>query len=267
MSLEKSEALMLKAFNWSESSRTVIFFTREFGKIALIDKGGRRFASKRGRLLPFARLELTFHASEKSGRGYVTDSDLLELYEFQKDGTLGRLAYASAACELLNLILPEEEPLPALFGYATAFLNKVNSVDKRALPAVFVTFFLRLLSQLGYHPSLGYCISCSVNCEETAPADGMISFSPERGGYVCPSCQRVGEYYIGLSSGGFRTLMQLQTASLDDASIMQISYQEASLMLELLTRFLAYQAGVTADLKSLEFLEKLKNSHLGPDKG
>jgi len=267
MPLEKSEAFMLKAFNWSESSRTVIFFTREFGKLALIDKGGRRMASKRGRLMPFARMELTFHASEKSGRGYISDSDLLELYEFQEDGTLGRLAYASAACELLNLILPEGEPLPALFSYVAGFFGKANSVDKRSLASVFVTFFLRLLSQLGYHPSLTYCIGCGLNWEESSSHAETVCFSPERGGYVCPSCQRVGEYYIGLSSGGFRTLTQLQTASLDEASLMQIGYQEASLMLELLTRFLSYQAGVSPDLKSLEFLEKLKNSHLGSEKG
>ncbi len=264
MPLEKAEAFMLKAFNWSESSRTVIFFTREFGKIALVDKGGRRVAGKRGRLMPFARMELTFHASEKSGRGYVSDSDLLELYEFQKDGTLGRLAYASAVCELLNLLLPDEEPLPALFGYVIGFLEKVNSVDKHSLPSLFVTFFLRLLSQLGYHPSLTYCIGCGENWDETAANADVVRFSPERGGYVCPSCQRVGEYYIGLSSGGYRTLTQLQTASLDEASLMQVGYQEASLMLELLTRFLSYQAGVSGDLKSLEFLEKLKNSPLGP---
>jgi DNA repair protein RecO (recombination protein O) len=264
MPLEKSDAFMLKAFNWSESSRTVIFFTREFGKIALVDKGGRRVAGKRGRLMPFARMELTFHASERSGRGYISDSDLLELYEFQKDGTLGRLAYASAACELLHLLLPEEEPLPSLFNYAVMFFEKTNSVDKRALPSLFVAFFLRLLSQLGYHPSLTYCIGCGLSWEEESSKSDVVAFSPERGGYVSPSCQQVGEYYIGLSSGGYRTLTQLQTASLDEASLMQIGYQEASSMLELLTRFLSYQAGVSADLKSLEFLEKLRNSPLGP---
>ena len=264
MSLEKSDAFMLKAFNWSESSRTVIFFTRDFGKLALIDKGGRKLATKRGRLLPFARMELTFHASERSGRAYISDSDLIELYEFQRDGTLGRLAYASAACELLNLLLPEEEPLPSLFGYVGTYFEKTNTVDKRSLPSLFVAFFLRLLSQLGYHPSLTYCIGCGLSWEEKSSNADVVAFSPERGGYVCPSCQQVGEYYIGLSSGGYRTLTQLQAASLDEASLMLIGYQEASLMLELLTRFLSYQAGVSPDLKSLEFLEKLKNSPLGP---
>ena len=266
MPLEKAEAVMLKAFNWSESSRTVVFFTREFGKLALIDKGGRKFATKRGRLLPFARIELTFHKSERTSRGYISDSELIELYEFEKEGTLGRLAYASGACELLQLLLPDEESLPALFNYLLGFLDKINSSDKRVLASLFITFFLRLLSQLGYHPSLSYCIGCGNDFEQSAPRTGLVYFSPERGGYVCPACQRVGEYYIGVSSGGYRLLMQLQTASLDEASAIQIGYQEASQMLEALTKFLSYQAGVASDLKSLEFLEKLKNTHLGSEK-
>jgi len=266
MPLEKTEAILLKTFNWSESSRTVLFFTREFGKIALIDKGGRTFATKRGRLLPFARIELTFHKSERTSRGYISDSELLELYEFQKDGTLGRLAYASGACELLNLLLPEEEALPALFTYFLSFLERMNKAEKQFLPSVFVTFFLRLLSQLGYHPSLSYCIACGKDFEESGPKNGLAYFSPERGGYVCPACQRLGEYYIGVSSGGYRLLMKLQTCSLDEASSVQIGYQEASLMLEALTKFLSYQAGIASDLKSLEFLEKLKNSQLGVEK-
>jgi DNA repair protein RecO (recombination protein O) len=267
MPLEKSEALMLKAFNWSESSRTVVFFSRDFGKIALIDKGGRTFATKRGRLQPFALMELTYHQSERTSRGYISDSDLIKLFDFEKEGTLGRLAYASAACELLNLLLPEEEPLPALFTYVLGFMEKVNVVEKRYLPSVFITFFLRLLSQLGYHPSLSYCIGCGKDFGEVEQLTDTVYFSPERGGFVCPACQRLGEYYIGVSVGGFRLLMRLQTASLDEASAVQIGYQEAALVLEALTRFLSYQAGVASDLKSLEFLEKLKHSHLGSEKG
>ena len=63
MALEKTEAVVLKAFNWSESSRTVLFFSRRFGRIALVDKGGRSFKSKRGRVTPFAKLEISFYQS------------------------------------------------------------------------------------------------------------------------------------------------------------------------------------------------------------
>jgi DNA repair protein RecO (recombination protein O) len=107
MSLEKTEAVVLKAFNWSESSRTIVFFSRRFGKLALIDKGGRSLKSKRGRIVAFATLEVTFYASHKESPGYIRDVDPIATFSFDKEGTLGRLAYGSAGCELLHSLLPE----------------------------------------------------------------------------------------------------------------------------------------------------------------
>jgi hypothetical protein len=53
---------------------------------------------------------------------------------------------------------------------------------------------------------------------------------------------------------------------LTEAATVPIGYQEASLMIDALTKFLSYQSGLVSGLKSLEFLEKLKNSHLTLEK-
>jgi len=257
MSLEKTEAVLLKSFNWSESSRTVVFFSRRFGKLALVDRGGRSLKSRRGRLLPFARMEITFYHSEKETRGYISDIDLVRAWSFESDGSLGRLAYGSAACELCHLLLPEEEPLPRLYDFFTTFLEYVEAVDKRSLAGVFIAFFLRLLSQLGYHPSL---TDCSV-CGRPIEPNGSVAMSEERGGAVCPSCQSPADYYIHLSANCFAHLAALQEASLKEAALRAISFRQTSQILEVLTRLLASQAGVKGDLKSLEFLHKLKNGN------
>ena len=115
LSTIKVRNVILKMFNWSESSRTVIFFSKEFGKLPLIDKGGRSFKSKRGRLQSFSQLGLTFYSSEKESSGYISDIELIKMYSFEKEGTLGRLAYASAACELLNLLLPQGQTQETLY--------------------------------------------------------------------------------------------------------------------------------------------------------
>ena len=140
MSLEKSEAILLKAYNWSESSRTVVFFSVDYGRIALVDKGGRSMKSRRGRILPFARMEISFYHSQKETSGYVREIELIEAFSFEDNGSLGRLAYASAASELLNLLLPEEEPQQLLYHYFASFLKLVEKSDKKALPSLFVAF-------------------------------------------------------------------------------------------------------------------------------
>jgi DNA repair protein RecO (recombination protein O) len=262
MPLEKSEAIILKSFNWSESSRMVVFFTEEYGKLKLTDRGGRSMKTKRGRLTPFARLDVTFYLSEKQSSGYISDSELLELYSLERDGTLGRLAYASAACELLYLLLPEREIQPGLYRYVISYLTMIDTVEKHSLPSVFICFFLRLLSQLGYHPSLAYCVGSDTPVEMFTEAGAPVVFSAERGGVVSPPCQRPGEYYIRLSYACFHHLLVLQTASLAEAAAHRVTFAEAAEMLEAMAKFVRYQADLPANLKSLEFLNKLKKTHL-----
>ncbi len=262
MALEKSEAVVLKTYNWSESSRTAVFFTARFGKVALVDKGGRSAKSKRGRLMPFAHLEVTFYKSEKQVSAYLRDCDIIREFSLEKSGSLGRLAYGSAASELLWLLLPEGEPQPALFVYFLRFLDKIAEQEKQFLPALFISFFLRTMSQLGYHPSLAYCTGCSKGQEEIAPTGGKLMFSAERGGLICPSCQKPGEYYIGLSVQQARLLSVLQRASLDEAATVPLGFQEATLLVDTLTKFVKHHSGLVSDIKSLEFLDKLKSSQL-----
>jgi DNA repair protein RecO (recombination protein O) len=259
MPLEKTEAVILRTANWSESSRTVVAFSRDFGKMTLVDKGGRRFSTKRGRLVPFARLEITFYASGKSGQGYVSDTEVMKLYAFEKDGTLGRLAYASAACELLNHLLSDQEPQEQLYRLFIAFLELTETAEKKALSALFICFFLHLLTNLGYHLSLTRCVGCE---KPTATDGGKIEefqFSPDRGGIVCNACQTPGEYYLLLSKENARRLVALQDASLTDAASIPIGYTDAAYLLDMLTKFTVSHTGMSGQLKSLGFLEKLKN--------
>ncbi len=266
MPLKKSEAILLKAFNWSESSRTVVFFSRDFGRIALVDKGGRSFKSKRGRLLPFARMEIAFYDSERETRAYLRDIELIAEHQLERDGSLGRLAYASAACELLNSLLAEEEPHEELYDYFDSFLDHIAIHRKTALPALFVTFFLRLLSHLGYHPSLTTCVISGRTIDPDDETLGELRLYPERGGIVHPSCQKPVDYYIPVSLNSFRKLVLLQRSSLNEAAQLELGFNEASVMLEALVKFLSYQAETKAELKSLTFLEKLKNTDLPIEK-
>src|SRR5207253_4640052 len=45
MSAEKATALVLRTTDWSETSRIATLWTREFGKVRVLAKGGRRLKS------------------------------------------------------------------------------------------------------------------------------------------------------------------------------------------------------------------------------
>ena len=65
-----------------------------------------------------------------------------------------------------------------------------------------------------------------------------------------------------LSVKQHRLLTKLQQSSLDEAATVAIGFQEAAALVEALAGFLRYHSGLVSDIRSLEFLDKLKKSHL-----
>ncbi|UCD17373.1 MAG: DNA repair protein RecO [Candidatus Zixiibacteriota bacterium] len=258
----KSEGIILRSVNWKEHSRIVTFFTDNAGKLAIVDRGGRSIKSKRGRLLSFSRLEITYFKSERTGTGYIGEVEPLESFSLERDGSLGRLTFASAALEILNDLLPESEPQEDLYHLTVTFLRHIDIDPKGALLAVFLAYFIKLLSYMGYRPNLAGCVTCGRERGEIAgDHQAALAFSPERGGLVCHACQTAGEYYIRVQPDQLDTLYSLQTSSLSEAAGVQLTMRKGEELLEILTTFMKYQTG-TGELKSLKFLEKLKRTQL-----
>ncbi len=253
----KSEGFVLKSVNWKENSRVLTFFTDNAGRQTVIDRGGRSLKSHRGRLLNFARLDITYFKSEKTGTAYVSEAEALEIFGFEKEGTLGRLTFASAAVELLYDLLPEDEPMSDLYYLTIGFFRLTDNIPKGGLYPLFIAYFMRLLSQLGYRPNFAGCVSCG---QAPRPESGYYFFIPEKGGLVCSSCQTMGEYYIRLQSDRLEQICRLQTSSLTEASSARLKLKEAEEVLELLVNFLRFQTD-KGELKSLKFLEKLKKTN------
>lgn len=256
-----SEGIILKSVNWKENSRIVTFFLENCGKFSIIDRGGRSIKSKRGRLQTFCRLEVNYFKSDKSGTGYLTEVDPIESFLFERDGSLGRLTFASAALEILYDLLPEDEPQESLYYLTMQFLRLTDLAHKLSLYPLFLAYLMKLLSQLGYRPNFAGCVGCGrdLQIENEKNEENKFVFSPERGGLICSTCQIAGEHYIRLQSERQKTVYALQTASLAEATQFKIKFKEAENILELLTNFLRYQTG-TKELKSLVFLEKLKKT-------
>ncbi|MBN4076509.1 DNA repair protein RecO [Gemmatimonas aurantiaca] len=260
MAIKKTEAFVLKAFNWSESSRTISFFTRDRGKLPLTDRGGRSIKSKRGRALPFAHLAITYYDSERASAGHLSDVSVVSAWTFEGESVLGRLAFASAACELLWQTLPDEESHPEIFHYTLDYFSRLDSCPRESLPGLFLSYFIRTLSFLGYRPVLTGCVGCGKGVREFGMATAR--FSADRGGLLCGACQVSGERYIALSETELALSIQLQAGSLAEAAKTQIGFAEMNRIAQALIQFLGSQTGMLK-MKSLEFLDKLKVADFG----
>lgn len=259
MPVKKTEAFVLKSFNWSESSRTISFFTRDSGRLALNDRGGRSIKGKRGRALNLTHLEITYYDSDKPTAGHLSETQVLSKWTFSQDGALGRLAFSSAVCELLYQLLPEHEPHRDIFAYTLKYFAAMDSAQRDALPSVFLSYLFRLCSMLGYRPVLTGCVKCGRSVK-SLEADSVL-FAPEQGGLVCGSCQAPGERYIALATEDLIRAVTLQAGSLDEAAEEPIGFTQSTRIIEVALAFLKAQTGVHK-LNSLEFIEKLKQTNL-----
>jgi DNA repair protein RecO (recombination protein O) len=262
MAIHKTEGIILSSADWSESSQTLTIFTPDKGKLTLTVRGARHLVGKRGRPMRFARLEFTYYLREGSESGYLSDVEPVEVFLFEKDGQLGRLAFASAAVELLHNLLTAHDPQPICYQITLSFLRMTDSLDKKRLPGLFAGYILRLVSLLGFRPNLVGCVGCGaeiVVADEAAGPEKLL-VSIERGGLICDNCRRERpgpNHLVGLNAVIHRKLNELMVSSLEEASRITITLNELNQMTDLMVSLLQYHAGTIRPLKSFDFLDKL----------
>lgn len=263
MAIHKTEGIILSGANWSESSQTLTVFTPDKGKISLTVRGSRRLNGRRGRPLRFARLEISCYLKEEAESGYLSDVEPLEVFLFEKDGQLGRLAFAAAALELLNNLLTTLDPQAACYQLTLSFLRMADSIEKKRLPGLFGGYILRLVSLMGFRPNMAGCAGCGKEIStEDEKSDGQVLylFSAQRGGIICDDCQKrqPGEnQLIGLKANLFKKINQLMVSSLEEASQTRVDLEELITIVDLIISLLKYHAAGVKPLKSIDFLDKL----------
>jgi DNA repair protein RecO (recombination protein O) len=186
MPLEKTEAIILRVVEFSETSCVVTLYTEEFGKISALAKGARRrrgpfegaidllsvcrivFLRKSGDVLDLlteARLERRFHSAS-------TD--------------LGRLYAALYVIELVAALTEHAEPQPEMYRIV---VDAVRDIDEGQPTAErLLRFELQLLYQLGHLPLLDRCAECDRAVTAADSREG-VPFGLQAGGVYCPRCR------------------------------------------------------------------------------
>ncbi|MBI3723087.1 DNA repair protein RecO [bacterium] len=190
MTILKTDALTLRAIDYSETSQIVWFFTRDHGRVHLMAKGARRARSPfEGALEPLVRGEILFYRKRRTAK----DEDSLEiLKEFDPRDAfpgirrdLARLYRGTYVIELLRELSIPDEPMPELFDAACLALDRLARGEKRVLDAVLVAFELRALRASGFEPSLGRCVECDAPGPEGRGPGALAWFGPIAGGLLC----------------------------------------------------------------------------------
>lgn len=220
MGMVKSDGIILKVIEYSETSNIVTVWTREYGKLSLIAKGSRRpkspFESALD-LLAFCRL--VFLQKPNQAMGILTEAKLERRFRNRR----GRLEWLYAGyyiAELLKSFLEEGEPNPWLFDLTNQTLSDldqpVNPASGMAaleregefteLNRYLMRFETGLLTAIGHFPLLTHCVGCGRKRE----TDAVVGFASSAGGIVCPQCRHRQSQVIDLTDTELKSLLVMK---------------------------------------------------------
>ena len=186
MSLLVTDAIVLHAFDYLESSRIIRLLTRDAGVQSVLARGARKSRGRYGSAMDLF--------AEGSAQIYIKPNrELHNLSSFELARPrnelafdIGRFTAASAIAELA-LRFGGEEASPSLYDTVADSLERLT----RSSPAATVEDGLagcwRIISVLGFTPELASCALCHTPLRDADDA----AFSHAAGGIVCPSCSKL----------------------------------------------------------------------------
>lgn len=180
---ETATALVIRGTDWSETSRIASLFTREFGKIQALAKGGRRLNSQFEIAFDLLNVCQVVFWKKASGLELLTEARIIERFPHLREN-LPALYAGYYIAELLSEGMQEYDPHPALFDTALETLRNLTSSVPRRVSA----FELAWLRELGYSPRLDACAACARVQSVSEAEPDRVDYSPEAGGLLCPDC-------------------------------------------------------------------------------
>ena len=149
----RTDAVVLRAFDYGETSQIVTLFTRRDGVIGVVAKGARRPKSRFGSTLqPLSYVQVVYYFRE--GRGLQTLKEAAHVQRFGRlTADLDRVGTALRLVELVRALLQEQDPHPAVFALLVGTLSWLDEAEERAYNAL-PWFQLRLATHLGFTPDV-----------------------------------------------------------------------------------------------------------------
>ncbi|GLC26549.1 DNA repair protein RecO [Roseisolibacter agri] len=185
MSLVVTDAVVLHAFDYLESSRVLRLATREHGVQSVLAKGARRSQKRFGGAVDlFAEGQAQYYA--KAGRDLHTLASMdVTRARFGLAADLERFAAGAALAELV-LRFARDESQPAWYDTLVQALDTLAAAPPAGARGAGIAGAWRVIAALGFSPAVDHCASCHDPIAEDRPS----RFSHPAGGALCDRCAR-----------------------------------------------------------------------------
>lgn len=249
---EKSEAIVIRAVPWSETSFVVTLFSKDFGKVSAVAKGARRLRSPFETSLDLlAKSHIVFIQKNNDTLDILTEAKLIRRFRSSQIALLP-LYCGYYVAELLLALTEDHQKVGELYELADLTLQDLDAGKSPA--ELVVRFEMQLLKMLGHLPTFHLCASCG-NHVESDEAGEETRLGIAAGGILCQNCLPGQRFVIRIRDQTFQTLIRFANAEWhqDPAAIDSEYRGEIRFVME---KFISNLAD--RHLRLTDFLEELK---------
>jgi len=187
MPITRDDAIVLRRFDYSETSQVLLLFCRETGPQRLMARGVKRGAKNR----PATGIDLLETGVVMFSRRGESAAQLSTMTEWRQDRRFAPSArdlldwYAAQyAAEVTADLTETGDPHPGLFDALRAYLHAPAPAGPLAR---LNAYLLVLLREVGLIPQWQACMECGRDVTPREP----LHFSSRRGGLLCRDCEPV----------------------------------------------------------------------------
>lgn len=206
-------AIVLRFDPVTNTSRRVVWFTRDAGRVTTLIKGSQRPKSWfLGQYDLFYTCDLVFYLRGRRSLQIARECAPLHARPAFRDRWRAAAA-ASYACDLVMQSTPVEQPQPAVFHLLERFLSL--AAETEGVENLLYWFELNLLFECGLQPRLDRCPACGRSLTELKEA----RFSIDLGGLVCGQCEGGGRETFHISMDSVNILRAWQRSKRASAAV------------------------------------------------
>ena len=240
----KTRGIVLKTFDFRETSRIATFFTQDYGKVKGVLKGIRKDSRKFGSSVDqFSENDIVYYQYRNSDLHLISQCDLRNFFPpIRRD--IKKILAASYVLELVDAIMPSEEPNGNVYALMLDYLSSLEAIED--VSKLVHIFQIKILLLSGFRPHLDSCLVCKKD------VSGQAKFSSQLGGLVCLRC-RLDEPHVTLvSRGAVASLLHIERSDWQVSLRLGISEPIKKELKFLLNDFLVFH--LDRQLKTAKYL-------------
>jgi DNA repair protein RecO (recombination protein O) len=229
MAAEKTDALVIRLADFSETSRVVTLFTRDHGKVGALAKGAKRLKGPFEVALDLlSNVRVVFLRKSSGGLDLLTEAQLVARFQ-PRARDLNSLYGGYYVAELLDGLTEVHDPHPILYDEALATLQRLEGDADHRLS--ILRFEAALLREIGQLPAFDECLVCGRPAEFGAGPRFWVT----QGGLICRECGRPDLTHTEIHPGTIQILRKLASADGMSLERLQPSIQQIKELRRMMT--------------------------------